>query len=295
MSYGDQVACPLPKRSSVHDRLAEESTLSAHSRGRRSNRTSSSRGRAALRWSGATATTGMLAAILAVPAAAATMPTNTAPDSDKVAGKFGVEQSWAEVKSSVEDTSTDLRRDPAAASRARIRVPVEVKPCAAEVDVAANGSRQMTTQQMVYMPLREGSFTGTSYYGYRISPIFGNSELHEGDDFAAPLGTPIYAIADGVVTAARYGTGRGNYVAIEHHMKDGSVYESFYLHQPDGGLVASEGQTVSAGDQIGVVGSTGYSTGPHLHLEIHDSTGSSIPPSQWLEKYGAVFLGQGCQ
>ena len=294
MSYGDQVACPLPKRSSVHDRLAEESTLSAHSRGRRSNRTSSSRGRVALRWSGATATTGMLAAILAVPASAAAMPATTAPDSDRVAGKFGVEQSWAEVKSSVEDTSTDLRRDPAAASRARIRVPVEVKPCAAEVDIAANGSRQMTTQQMVYMPLREGTFSGTSYYGYRIHPVYGYLKLHEGDDYAAASGTPIYAAADGVVKTVSYDSSRGNYVEIEHHMEDGSVYDSLYLHQSGGGITVSVGQTVSAGQHIGAVGSTGTSTGAHLHFEIRDSSGSSLPPSQWLETYGAVFLGEGC-
>ena len=294
MSYGDQVACPLPKRSSVHDRLAEESMLSAHSRGQRSSRTPASRGRVALRWSGATATTGLLAAILAVPVATAAMPATTAPDSDKVTGKFGVEQSWADVKSSVQDTSTDLRRDPAAASRARIRVPVEVKPCAAEVDVAANGSRQMTTQQMVYMPLREGTFSGTSYYGYRIHPIFGYLKLHEGDDYAAESGTPIYAVADGVVKTVSYDSSRGNYVEIEHHMEDGSVYDSLYLHQNDGGITVAVGQTVTAGEQIGAVGSTGSSTGAHLHFEVRDSSGSSLPPSQWLESYGAVFLGEGC-
>ena len=294
MSYGSQVACPLPKRSSVHDRLADDSRVSAHSRGQRTNRTPSSRGRAAPRWSGATATTGMLAAILAVPASAAVIPATTAPEADKVAGTFGAEQSWADVKSSVEDTSTDLRRDPAAASRARIRVPVEVKPCSAEVDIAANGSRQMTTQQVVYMPLREGTFSGTSYYGYRIHPFFGYLKLHEGDDYAAASGTPIYAVADGVVKTVSRDSGRGNFVEIEHHMEDGSVYDSLYLHQSGGGITVAVGQSVSAGQHIGAVGSTGTSTGAHLHFEIRDSSGSSLPPSEWLETYGAVFHGEGC-
>lgn len=294
MSIGSQAVCPLPKRASVHRRLAEESPVSAHSRLRRAQQTPTpSQGRSALRWSGATATTGMLAAVLAVPAAAATS-TDTGADTEKVAGKFGVEQSWAEMRTDVQDVEQDMRRHPAAASRARYRVPVEIRPCLADVDVAANGSRQITTQSVVYMPLREGTFSGTSYYGYRIHPILGYSKLHEGDDYAAPAGTPIYSVADGVVKTAEWGGGRGFYVVIEHTMADGSVYESWYLHQNESGVLVSPGQQVSAGQQIGAVGSTGLSTGAHLHLEIHDASGASLPPSLWLQEQGAVYLGEGC-
>lgn len=293
MSTGSQADCPLPKRVSIHGRLAEDSALSAHARSHRPQGSSFARSRSALRWSGAAVTTGILAAAFAGPAGASTV-TGPNGDADRVAGKFGVEDSWADVKSDGAAPAADLQKDPAAASRARYRVPVEVRPCQAEVDVAANGSRQMTTQQMVYMPLREGTFSGTSYYGYRMHPVLGYYKLHEGDDYAAAAGTPIYAVADGVVKTARWDGGRGFYTVIEHTLQDGSTYESWYLHQtPDLSLV-TVGQQVSAGQQIGGVGSTGMSTGAHLHFEIHDSTGASVAPSYWLQDHGAVFLGEGC-
>ena len=293
MSLDSQAACPLPKRVSVHGRLDADSAVSAHSRAHNFKRSSAS-SRSALRWSGAAATTGMLAAVLAVPAAGATTTTEVAGDADRVAGKFGVEESWAASQEAATEVDEDFRRDPAAASRARYRVPVEIRPCVAGVDVAANGSRQITTQQVVYMPLREGTFAGTSYYGYRIHPILGYSKLHEGDDYAAPAGTPIYSVADGVVKSAEWGGGRGFYTVIEHTMSDGSTYESWYLHQTESGSAVTPGQKVTAGQQIGQVGSTGLSTGAHLHLEIHDASGATLPPSQWLQQQGAVFLGEGC-
>ena len=291
MAIDGQAPCPLPKRASVHGRLDADSAVSAHARAHGPKRTPS--GRSALRWSGAAATTGMLAAVFA-PAAGATTASDPAGDPGKVAGKFGVEESWANSQEEVLDTDANLRRDPAAASRARYRVPVEIRPCVAGADVAANGSRQITTQSVVYMPLREGTFAGTSYYGYRIHPILGYSKLHEGDDYSAAAGTPIYSVADGVVKTAAWGGGRGFYTVIEHTMKDGSKFESWYLHQTESGSVVTEGQQVKAGQQIGQVGSTGLSTGAHLHLEIHDASGASLPPSQWLQERGAVFLGEGC-
>ncbi len=293
MSSGSPVDCPLPKRSSVHERLGGELSLEGYSRPRKPQAGPALRNRAALTWSGVAATTGMLAAVLAAPAVSATEGSST--DGERVAGRFGVEESWASVKSNVEEgSSVELRRDPAAASRARYRVPLEVRPCVAEVDVAANGSRQMSAQQMVYMPLREGTFAGTSYFGYRIHPIYGYSKLHEGDDYTAASGTPIYSVADGVVTKAEWDSGSGYHVVIRHTMSDGSVYDSWYMHQYESGVVVSVGQEVSAGQQIGAVGSSGLSTGPHLHLEIRDASGNALAPSQWLQQYGAVYLGEDC-
>lgn len=292
MLTGAMAECPLPPRSSVHPRLnSEESQVATYGRTQRGGKVR--RSRAAMRWSGATVTTGMLAAVLAVPVVSAATMDSEQPDS-KVTGKFGVEESWAGVRSQATESAADLARDPAAASRARLRVPIEVSPCLADTGVAANGSRDITTQARIYMPLQEGTYSGTSYFGYRIHPIFGDSRLHTGDDYAAPDGTPIYSVADGVVVKAEWGDGRGFYVVIRHTLADGSQYTSWYLHQWPQNVVVSVGQEVKAGQQIGAVGNSGNSTGAHLHLEIHDSSDTPIAPSHWLAENGAVFLGEGC-
>lgn len=292
MSTGTMAKCPLPPRSSVHPRLVDDSQVVAHSRALRARGTSST-SRAALRWSGATVTTGMLAAVLAAPAMAADTPDQTG-DGATVTGKFGVEQSWAEVRTTAEGSSADLTKDPAAASRARLRVPIEIRPCVVEAEVAANGSRTITTQSPIYMPMQEGTYTTSSFYGYRIHPVLGYSKLHEGDDFAAPEGTPIYAVADGVVVETQWDSSTGYRVGIKHTLADGTEYSSYYLHQWQEDVLVSVGEEVKAGQHIGSVGNAGLSTGAHLHFEIHDSSDTPIAPSLWLAEHGAVFLGEGC-
>ena len=99
--------------------------------------------------------------------------------------------------------------------------------------------------------------------GHRIDPIYKTVKLHAGLDFAAPQGTPIYATADGVVrVAGNTGNGYGNHVIINH----GYGYETLYGHQYR--IKAKVGQRVKRGELIGWVGSTGKSTGPHLHYEV---------------------------
>ncbi len=103
-----------------------------------------------------------------------------------------------------------------------------------------------------------------SGFGYRIDPVYKTVKMHSGLDFAAPQGTPIYATADGVVKlAGNIGNGYGNYVVINH----GYGYETLYAHQYR--IKVKPGQRVKRGEQIGWVGSTGKSTGPHLHYEVH--------------------------
>ena len=102
-----------------------------------------------------------------------------------------------------------------------------------------------------------------SGFGYRIDPVYKTVKLHAGLDFAAPQGTPIYATADGVVRlAGNTGNGYGNHVIINH----GYGYETLYGHQYR--IKAKVGQKVKRGELIGWVGSTGKSTGPHLHYEV---------------------------
>ncbi|TAH02910.1 MAG: M23 family peptidase [Sphingobacteriales bacterium] len=103
-----------------------------------------------------------------------------------------------------------------------------------------------------------------SGFGSRIDPVYKTIKFHAGLDFAAPQGTPIYATADGrVTTAGNTGNGFGNHVEINH----GYGYETLYGHMFK--IKVRSGQVVKRGEVIGWVGSTGKSTGPHLHYEVH--------------------------
>lgn len=101
-----------------------------------------------------------------------------------------------------------------------------------------------------------------SYFGYRTHPILGYSRLHGGLDIGGRMGQPIWAAKEGVVIMARVNGGYGNTIIIDH----GNGYASLYGHQSS--FVVSEGDYVETGQHIGNVGSTGLSTGPHLHFEI---------------------------
>ena len=124
-----------------------------------------------------------------------------------------------------------------------------------------------------------GHYICTSPFGGRISPITGSWEGHSGVDIGAPYGTPILASSDGVVITSGFNTGGyGNYVVIDH---GGGIY-TLYAHASS--LNVSSGQIVSAGQMIASVGSTGWSTGPHLHFEVRVN-GSCVDPSGYIPVY----------
>lgn len=103
----------------------------------------------------------------------------------------------------------------------------------------------------------------SSGFGYRIDPVYKMVKFHPGLDFTAPQGTPIYATADGTVeTSGNLGNGYGNHVVVNH----GYSYKTLYGHMSR--IKAQKGQQVKRGEVIGYVGSTGKSTGPHLHYEV---------------------------
>ena len=108
----------------------------------------------------------------------------------------------------------------------------------------------------------------SSEYGWRKNPVTGVNKLHAGTDFAAPGGTPIHAAASGYVQVAGWSTGGyGNYVIIYHgKMSDGNTYSTLYAHMRS--VATSAGKYVKQGELIGYVGTTGNSTGNHLHLEV---------------------------
>ena len=103
----------------------------------------------------------------------------------------------------------------------------------------------------------------SSGFGYRTDPVFGGGERHGGQDLAAPSGTPVFATGDGLVVMAEFkSNGYGNQIVIDH----GFGYQTRYAHLSV--ITVAEGIRVKRGDQIGNVGTTGKSTGPHLHYEV---------------------------
>ncbi len=133
-------------------------------------------------------------------------------------------------------------------------------------------------------PLEYGRIT-SRYSHSRLHPIHGDRRPHLGTDYAAPHGTPILAVGDGVVTRASYNRGNGNYVRIRHS----SVYETQYLHMSRFATGIQPGARVGQGDVIGYVGSTGLATGPHVcfrfwkngqqvdHLRLEFPSGDPLP------------------
>lgn len=115
----------------------------------------------------------------------------------------------------------------------------------------------------------------SSEYGNRIHPTLGVTQFHNGLDMAAPHGSPILAAEGGVVIAASYNATMGNYIMINH----GSGLYTIYMHAS--ALYVSSGQTVSKGEKIAAIGSTGRSTGPHLHFSVRRN-GSYVSPWNFL-------------
>ena len=115
----------------------------------------------------------------------------------------------------------------------------------------------------------------SSEFGYREQPIAGASTNHKGMDFAAPAGTPIYAAASGTVTSASYSGHAGNMIVINH----GNGLQTYYMHCNS--MYVRAGQTVSKGQNIGAVGSTGNSSGPHLHFQVMQN-GTPVNPRNYL-------------
>ena len=118
-----------------------------------------------------------------------------------------------------------------------------------------------------------GYTVASSRYGWRVHPIYGTRNFHKGEDSPAPTGAAIVAAASGTVTTAGWVSGYGNYTVINH----GGGVMTAYGHQS--AIYVSVGQTVSAGQTIGAVGSTGNSTGPHLHFEVYVNGATQSPMS----------------
>ncbi len=144
---------------------------------------------------------------------------------------------------------------------------------ASQPPVQTGGSANTVDGLTWLLPINYTRFS--SPFGYRIHPIYGDWRFHYGVDLSAPQGTPIYATRGGRVTYATYDSSSGYYVSINH--LDGFV--SKYLHMTH--YIVSPGQYVAAGQIIGYCGSTGASTGPHLHFSIYYN-GTAVNPAKYI-------------
>lgn len=147
-------------------------------------------------------------------------------------------------------------------------------------------------ENRIVWPMAKDVFNYTSPYGVRTSPITGEvGEIHTGSDFAGPDRTPLFAIAKGTVVESGPTSYAGQWVVIKHEV-DGKTWSSMYGHLTAGSQVVKKGDTVLPGQIIAAEGSTGMSTGPHLHLEIWEGEvmkGKTVDPKKWLEDHKVAF------
>lgn len=141
----------------------------------------------------------------------------------------------------------------------------------ASLGISSSSQSDEPMKEEFINPLKDAKFYLTSQFGPRIDPISRVRKNHNGIDMATPTGTPVYAVKSGVVEVAGWHNQYGNYVIIRHE----GNYKSLYAHMSR--ILTAKGEKVDQGEKIGLVGTTGYSTGPHLHLTMYRN-GNLIDP-----------------
>jgi murein DD-endopeptidase MepM/ murein hydrolase activator NlpD len=158
---------------------------------------------------------------------------------------------------------------------------VEAAPPPIVTEVASLGAVPIQNSDTVVWPVIDPTRISDGF-GPRSAPCGGCSSSHDGVDFIPGVGTPVMSIADGVVVlATEAGGGLGVNVEVQHNI-DGELITSSYAHLQYGSLAVSVGQQVTAGQQVGSVGTTGQSTGPHLHLEMFGADNVRFDGMAWL-------------
>src|SRR5699024_6876283 len=239
---------------------------------------------------------GLAVATTVVPIVGSGMPGDQSASATTFAGVSGLEVLAAGSSYGTDAVdSGPLSADPLAPVRAVISASRshERAPACGNLAAEANGSAAAEVAVApigVVMPPAQDTYRTTSDYGYRS--LWGRHSMHTGIDFAAPAGTPIHVIADGVVEYVGPGQhGRSGTLVIVRHEIDGEDVWSWYIHMYPGDVYVTEGQELRVGDVLGGVGSYGNSTGPHLHLEIHtDRELTTVDPATWLAEHEATPL-----
>ena len=188
-----------------------------------------------------------------------------------------------DLEADIEAAQAEYAANEAAEQALNAQMDAIAAQIAAEEEAARQEAAQNGTDYTGPGSTATGSYTWpcpsctyiTSGYGNRIHPIFGTERWHSGIDIGAAAGATVIAADSGTVSVATYSSSYGNYVMIYH---SNGTY-TLYAHMSS--LAVTAGQTVTKGDTIGYVGSTGWSTGPHLHFEIR-SSGGTIDPTQFF-------------
>ncbi|WP_448071058.1 M23 family metallopeptidase [Georgenia yuyongxinii] len=216
----------------------------------------------------------------------ASLPMGAAAQAVEVSAHPDRYATWEPVAEAILTTLTTPPATPGPSSTA---APSTVPSSTAEGTASSAAGAALPTVTRTVFPLPTGTWTRSSSYGMRLNPVLQVWQVHTGVDLAAPSGTPVLATAAGRVAFASYRPGRGNQIVLEH-LVGGQVVASSYGHLRDGGIHVTTGDVVAAGQQIGDVGSTGNSTGPHLHFEIRSGGADhvGVNPDNWLSSAAEV-------
>lgn len=168
------------------------------------------------------------------------------------------------IKAELEEKEEDLHHSLEEFEQSLLAMARQEKEKLAE-KIRLQGGSVIGSGGKLFLPLPPGSFTLTSGFGVRTDPFTGRQSGHNGLDMAAPKGTPIYAAESGVVLLAGLYSGYGNAIIIQHD----ETYSTLYAHIREGGILVKAGQVVQRGQKIAEVGSTGRSTGNHLHFTVY--------------------------
>ena len=188
-------------------------------------------------------------------------------------GMFAVPAAVAAInQASMDATAQTLEVSPFAASPA----------ASVALDAAARDEFTIVEYSLVQWPVG-ANISISSGFGYRSCE--GCSSFHTGIDFTPGAGTPVEAIADGVVVSSPVADGSwGVHTTIEHNI-DGVIFYSSYAHMQTGSMSVQLGDTVTRGQVLGLVGSTGQSNGAHLHFVMRDANGTFINPLPWMQQH----------
>jgi murein DD-endopeptidase MepM/ murein hydrolase activator NlpD len=204
----------------------------------------------------------------------------TATESEPRASVYAPVEDTISLRPQTLDVASEAELSPLAAEA----YAVEVAPPPIVSEVAGLGSVSVVQSDRVVWPVIDWS-RRASGFGPREAPCGGCSTYHDGVDFNPGNGTPVMSVADGVVVlATENGGGLGVNVEVQHNI-DGQLVTTSYAHMQYGSLQVVEGQNVTAGQQIGLVGTTGQSTGPHMHLEMFGGDGVRFDGFAWLEAH----------